>query len=254
MIVKDMLNREVRIPQHLRIVSLVPSQTELLFDLGLDKEVVGITNYCVHPPEWRLSKTRVKGTKNIDIQLIKSINPNLIIANKEENPKEIIEVLAKEYPVWVSDVYDYNSALSMIEQIAFITNKVNKGNQIISGIKSQFERIKKQVSKTAVYLIWNNPLMTIGGDTYISGILEKIGYINLFKKQSRYPETSLEAIKGKNPDYILLSSEPYPFQDKHLEFFKKEFPNSIIKIVDGEMYSWYGSRMLKAAKYFQKKR
>src|ERR1700741_3198050 len=101
----DQTGRKISIPQiPQRIISLVPSQTELLFDLGLDKEVVGITKFCVHPPEWFQTKTRVGGTKQLKIDLIKQLQPDLIIANKEENVKEQIEELEKHFPVWISDV------------------------------------------------------------------------------------------------------------------------------------------------------
>ena len=252
MIVKDMLQRETVIPKELRIISLVPSQTELLFDLDLENEVVGITNYCIHPEAWRLNKATIGGTKNINVEKIKSLNPTLIIANKEENSKETIELLEQECAVWVSDVYDFDSALKMIQQIALICNKIEKGNEIITNIKDNFNLIKVQQNKTAIYLIWSNPFMSVGGDTFINGMLEKVGFENLFKKSTRYPETSLEEIHAKNPEYILLSSEPYPFKEKHLNMFQKEFPNSKVEIVNGEMFSWYGSRMKKAAKYFQK--
>lgn len=251
MIVKDMLNRNIKIPNELRIISLVPSQTELLFDLGLEKEVVGITNYCIHPEAWRLNKTTIGGTKNINIEKIKSLKPTLIIANKEENLKEDIEKLEKECAIWISDIFDYSSALRMIKQIALITNKLEQGTEIINKIDTSFNEIKVEHKQSAIYLIWSNPYMSVGGDTFINGMLEKVGFDNLYKNKPRYPEVTLEEIHLKNPDYILLSSEPYPFKEKHLDFFLKEFPNSKIKIVDGEMFSWYGSRMIKAGVYFQ---
>ncbi len=113
----DQTGREVSIPSHpQRIISLVPSQTELLFDLGLEEQVAGITKFCVHPEKWFRSKTRIGGTKNIKSALIHQLQPDLIIANKEENVKEQVEELAAHYPVWVSDIHDLQSALDMIRR------------------------------------------------------------------------------------------------------------------------------------------
>lgn len=252
MIVKDMLEREVQIPDELRIVSLVPSQTELLYDLGLENEVMGITNYCIHPKEWRASKTTVGGTKYINIEKIKDLKPTLIIGNKEENIQEDIEELSKICSVWLSDVPDFNSAIMMIQKIASITNKTQKGNEIIEKINFEFNQFQLHLKREAIYLIWKDPYMTIGGDTFISSMMQKAGFINLFKANKRYPEINLEIIKNIAPKYLLLSSEPYPFKEKHLIEFQNLYPNTKVIIVDGEMFSWYGSRMIKSAKYFQK--
>ena len=124
-----------------RIISLVPSQTELLFDLGLDKEVTGITKFCIHPKEWLRTKTRVGGTKQLKMDIIHQLQPDLIIANKEENVKEQIEELQQHYPVWISDVNNLNHAHEMIQQIGSITNKQQQANKINSNIRENFSQL-----------------------------------------------------------------------------------------------------------------
>jgi hypothetical protein len=239
-----------------RIVSLVPSQTELLFDLGLDSRVAGITRFCVHPSEWFLSKPRIGGTKALDLEKIRSLDPDLIIANKEENVKEQVEELAKDYPVWVTDVNDLESALGMIRELGQLTHSFEKAIQIADSVKLSFKQMRVRLSNVArprvAYLIWKDPYMTVGGDTFISSMLTEAGFINVFQDRLRYPEITVEDIRKQHCDAVLLSSEPYPFSEKHISSLAPELPGCRILLADGEMFSWYGSRMLKAAEYFMK--
>jgi len=247
----DMMGRKVPItypPQ--RIISLVPSQTELLYDLGLDKEIIGITKFCVHPHEWFRNKTRIGGTKNVNIDKVKSLVPDLIIANKEENTQEQIEELAKHFPVWVSDIQTVADALHMIGEIGAITEKVDKAQQIIGDIQSGFDTLKKAgTPKRTAYFIWRDPWMCAGGDTFINDMIVRIGWVNVLNEKMRYPEIQLEELIPLKPGIILLSSEPYPFKDKHIEEIKAVLPNTNVLLVDGEMFSWYGSRLLHAISY-----
>ena len=239
-----------------RIISLVPSQTELLFDLDLDEQVVGITRFCVHPPEWFYTKTRVGGTKKLQIDIIHQLQPDLIIANKEENVKEQVEECAKNYPVWVSDVNNLGDAYEMIEQVGLITDKVNKSEEIITSIKKEFSQIRNTHSPPVggaggtCYLIWNDPYMTVGGDTFIHSMLEAAGFENVFKNQKRYPEITIDELKTKNLETLFLSSEPFPFKQKHIDQLQSLLPHTKMALVDGEMFSWYGSRLLYAPIYF----
>jgi ABC-type Fe3+-hydroxamate transport system substrate-binding protein len=231
-----------------RIVSLVPSQTELLFDLGLENEVVGITKFCVHPSNWLREKAVIGGTKNLSISKIQALKPDLIIANKEENDKEQIQNLSKEFNVWTSDIRNLKEALEMIEHLGKITNTENKANEIKKQIEVKFSKLKGETKgKRCVYLIWNNPMMTINGDTYIHDLIVRSGLQNCFEhlKNSRYPIIRADDLKTSNPDILLLSSEPFPFSEKHKKYFQDILPNAQIVIVDGEMFSWYGSRLLK---------
>jgi ABC-type Fe3+-hydroxamate transport system substrate-binding protein len=256
----DQMKRGVEIktpPQ--RIISLVPSQTELLFDLGLDQDVIGITKFCVHPRHWLKQKTIVGGTKKLNIKKINQLNPDLIIGNKEENKQEDIELLMQKYPVWMSDVNNFNDALEMIDQISQITQSQNKGRTLIQKISNEFNGLDAILNKKRVaYFIWNNPMMVAGKQTFINAILEKMGAINVFdsnylpiQNSYRYPQISAEDLYLAAPQVIFLSSEPFPFKEMHRQLFQQICPNAEIKLVDGEMFSWYGSRLLKAPAYFK---
>lgn len=235
-----------------RIISLVPSQTELLFDLGLHNEVAGITKFCVHPVERFRSKTRVGGTKQLKMDVIHQLQPDLIIANKEENVREQIEELEKSYPVWISDVNKLADAYQMIEQIGIITGKQDIANKMVSGIQNNFALLPAYDSRpSTVYLIWQNPYMTVGGDTFIHSMLQAAGFENAFAYKQRYPEVTIKELKTLNLELLLLSSEPFPFQQKHIDELQTQLPETKIVLVDGEMFSWYGSRLLQAPVYFK---
>lgn len=232
-----------------RIVSLVPSQTELLYDLGLDQEVVGITRYCVHPAHWLDQKTIVGGTKNFQIDIIDQLKPDLIIGNREENVKDGIEALAKKYPVWMSEIYSLEDSLEMIERVGELVGKPETAHEIASRIRTGFSSIRNLPSKKVLYLIWRKPWMAAGRNTFINDILERIGLTNSLPKDSRYPELSSDELKSVAPQVVFLSSEPYPFKEKHIAELQIILPHSKIMLVDGEMFSWYGSRLLSATEY-----
>jgi len=235
-----------------RIISIVPSQTELLFDLGLEKEVIGITKFCVHPNEWFRSKTRIGGTKNLKIDKILDLKPDLILANKEENDKEQVEKLKESIPVWTSDVKTIEDALEIISSIGEIVGKEEKALKIKNEIQSEFDLFHTSQKLRCAYLIWKDPMMVVGGDTFINSMLEKAGFENVFKNKNRYPTTSIEEILSMEVDALLLSSEPFPFKEKHISEFSEKLPHTMVETVDGEIFSWYGSRMKKAIPYFQK--
>jgi len=236
-----------------RIVSLVPSQTELLHDLGLESEVIGITKFCVHPATWHKNKTRIGGTKHVNLPLIHQLKPDLIIANKEENVREQVEELAANYDVYVTDVNNLTDAIDMIHTIGSLVGKVNMASQIATKIEINFTSLLDKVSlkrkiKTA-YLIWNNPIMAAGGHTFINDMMQYCGLQNIFSLRDRYPQITSRDLAGC--ELILLSSEPYPFKEKHSREIESQLPGVKIALVDGEMFSWYGSRLLKASSYFE---
>lgn len=239
---------------HVRIVSLVPSQTELLYHLGLDKEVVGITKFCIHPEPWFRSKTRVGGTKNIDLEKVRTLQPDLILANKEENTKAQIEELAKEFPVWVTDIINLNEALAMIETVGMLTGKIRAATFSKAHIIQQFEQLKHSVPAQRLrtcYLIWKDPYLTVGGDTFIHDMLQRAGFENMFAAEKRYPEVTLAALQAMKPELLLLSSEPYPFAEKHIAPLQAQLPGTTVMLADGEFFSWYGSRLQWAPAYFK---
>lgn len=252
---EDHLNTsiEINFPPK-RIISLVPSQTELLYDLGLENEIVGITRFCIHPKDKFKEKVKIGGTKNFNFDKIRALKPDLIIANKEENYKEGIEQLAKEFPVWVSEIYSFEDNLKMITDIGKLCDKEEQAKNISTKIKTDFiQIIPQKIEIKVAYLIWNNPMMSINKNTFINEILSKVSFTNVFKNhKNRYPEISEEELLNEKPNFIFLSSEPYPFKEKHLNYFKTKFPLSRTILIDGEMFSWYGSRLLKFYDYYKK--
>ena len=249
---RDQLNREVHIPfPPKRIVSLVPSQTELLYELGLREEVVGITKFCVHPDEWFCHKKRIGGTKKLNLEAIAALQPDLIIGNKEENERTQIEALQALYPVWMSDVQNLEDAEEMIGRIGAIVNKANEAAALVFQIRQSFEALKVSKERRTAYFIWRKPYMVAAADTFINDMLKRAGFINVFGHLSRYPEVDKAMLREADPEVILLSSEPYPFQEKHAEKLRIQCPDAIICFVDGELFSWYGSRLLYSATYFR---
>ena len=242
-----------------RIVSLVPSQTELLFDLGLENSIVGITKFCVHPNHFLKEKTKVGGTKNPNFDKIIALNPDIIICNKEENTKEIIEECSKICTTWTTNIVTIENNFKMISdfgQIFKVEEKSSFLNNQLSFALSDFARfIEKNTVKKVAYFIWKNPFMVVGTNNYINEILRLNRFENIFEnnnfESNRYPEIDIETLENKNLDLIFLSSEPYPFKEKDKIDFQKH-SNSKIEIVDGEMFSWHGSRLLLALEYFKK--
>ncbi len=239
----------------MRIVSLVPSLTEYLCALGLTHEVVGITKFCVHPKEWFETKTRVGGTKQLNFNSIKQLRPDLIIANKEENTKEDIEQLQQEFKVLLTDILDIEGAFQALSTIGKAVNKDQQAQLLITEIKARLSQQNGLFKgQTFLYFIWKDPYFLVGEYTYIHSFLSHFGLKNACALE-RYP--SLEDWKNhvetadKAPTYIFLSSEPFPFESKHIEQVQVLFPASQIILIDGEMCSWYGSRMLEAAAYMQ---
>jgi len=254
MIFKDQLNREVEIIEFpKRIISLVPSQTELLFDLGLDDEIIGITKFCIHPKIWHQNKTKVGGTKKVNIEKIKSLHPDLIICNKEENTKEEIELLAKNFPVWISDIKSLSEALDMIKCVAEITGKSEKAEVHIQKIRSEFSALQPiKTEKKALYLIWKEPWMSVNSETFIHDMLVRCGFTNVTQSNIlRYPELTTQELVQLNPDFVFLSSEPFPFKLKHLKEIEGLLPHAKVNLVNGEAFSWYGSHLLKSGAYFK---
>ncbi len=242
----------------MRIVSLVPSQTELLYDLGLESSIVGITKFCVHPKHFLKEKIKVGGTKNPNFDKIKALNPDIVICNKEENTKEIIEQCAEICTVWTTNIFTIEDNFKMIEDFGKIFNIEQNSSVLINKLSSallDFKNIiaNNQIKKVA-YFIWKKPFMVVGKDNYINEILRLNKFDNVFENNNsvsnRYPEIEIETLKKLDLDCILLSSEPYPFKENDKNDFLA-FPKTKIIIVDGEMFSWHGSRLLLALAYFK---
>ncbi len=233
----------------MRIVSLVPSITELLYDLGLENEVIAITKFCIHPKKWKKSKTIIGGTKNLHIEKILSLQPDIIFANKEENERSQIENLQQKLKVNVSDIATLQDCYQSILEIGELCGKETIALRIVQDIQHGFEHLKKSKALKVAYLIWNNPMMTVGKDTFIHEIIEQNNWKNAFENHNRYPSISIDQLLDKKIDLLLLSSEPFPFQEKHLLYYQEQLPNVKVMLVDGEMFSWYGSRLIKTPYY-----
>lgn len=242
----DMIGRELALSDHpKRIISLVPSQTEFLIDIGAP--VVGRTKFCVHPASPVSQIPIVGGTKNYRFDKIRELEPDLIIGNKEENDQEGIVELEKEYPVWMSDIGTLNDAYHMMLQLGEIVDRARIAEKLVSDCREVMNRIEGQKSGKVIYLIWKSPWMAAGKDTFISHLLSHQGYENIINAD-RYPEVTEEEIRELDPDYIFFSSEPFPFKKEALAFAKSHWPNAAARLVDGELYSWYGSRLLEWGK------
>ncbi len=250
------MNRVFEVPKTpKRIISLVPSQTELLVDLGLEKFIIGVTKFCIHPSYLRKKKTIVGGTKNIKIDKIKALKPDIILCNKEENTKEIVEACEQIAPTHVSDIFALDDSKELIMQYGEILSCKTAAENIVKKLNieiSKFQQfIKNTKEKKVAYFIWRNPWMVAGNNTFINHLLELNNFKNIYSNKQRYPEINLDEItKNDALDFILLSSEPYPFKEKHISEISKYYKNSQTILVDGEMFSWYGSRLLKAFDYF----
>jgi ABC-type Fe3+-hydroxamate transport system substrate-binding protein len=265
---KDALGRELLLSQRPeRIISLVPSQTELLIDLGVGSRLVGRTRYCIHPKEKVSAVTDVGGTKRVDLSLIEKLKPDLIIAEKEENPQDLVHSLASLAPVYVTDVVSISSAISMCRDVGQIVGLEAQAQSLAFEIESVMamneaekdSKIQAQRPERILYFIWRKPWMVAGEGTFIHSCLEKIGFENAVSTglsiclghSGRYPELSPEAISNLRPDRVFLSSEPFPFKEIHAEELRELLPGTRIEFVDGELFSWYGSRMLKMPAYWR---
>ncbi|OUR92198.1 cobalamin-binding protein [Flavobacteriales bacterium 34_180_T64] len=250
----DQLNRPVilnGIPE--RIVSLVPSQTELLVDLGIEDLIVGITKFCVHPIHLKKDKTIVGGTKQVDYDKIKALRPELILCNKEENTIEIIRKLEKIAPVHISVIDSFDDCLALISMYGEMFSKKKIASILVENIQSKIidfkDFIKERPLIKVSYFIWKDPWMVAANRTFINEILALNKFENTYQHLERYPEVKLDSLLES--DVVLLSSEPYPFKANHVFELRKYAMKAKIILVDGEYFSWYGSRLLKAFDYFK---
>jgi ABC-type hemin transport system substrate-binding protein len=235
-----------------RILSLVPSITEWLWALGLEDEVVGLTRFCVRPPHWKRLKTIVGGTKDVRIDAVRDLKPDLVLANREENTLEVVREISNFSAVYLSDVSDLGSAIRDLKAVGALCGKASQAEQLCAQIEGLWNsRPPETEALRSLYLIWKNPWMAAGAGTFIDANLRSLGLMNLVKEE-RYPTLSIDQIARLNPDRILLSSEPYPFGQKEEIELSEIFPGVRIQRVDGERFSWYGARMLDSGPWFEK--
>jgi len=257
MIYKDSLQRALNLPEApKRIISLVPSLTELLHDMGLERYIVGITKYCVHPIHYKVSKTLVGGTKKVKYQTVKDLKPDFILCSKEENTAEMVTELEKIAPVYVSNVNSFQEALNLIKALGNVLNRRTQAEHIVEKIIHRFRTFTKTIEDTrtysAVYFIWANPWMVAGGHTFINDMLRIAGFNNAFAYKERYPEINIKRIRitGNNPELFMFSSEPHSFTDDEVYEVLRKNDKVLSIYVDGQYFSWYGSRLIKAFEHF----
>lgn len=234
----------------MRIVSLCPSLTELVFDLGRGGDLVGRTRFCVHPADGVSSVERVGGTKNPKVDRIIALTPDVVLLNEEENRREDAEALAAAgVRCHVSFPRDAGETAAMVRDIGAVLGRPAEAARIAADIERRVARVR-DASRGAppiryAYLIWRGPWMVAAGDTFVDAMLALPGSVNVFADRAdRYPEVTPEEIAAADPDAVFLSSEPFPFQEKHRDELATAtgLPVDRFHFVDGEMLTWHGSR------------
>ena len=227
---------------------MVPSLTELLIDLGLSNQIVGRTRFCIHPSNKISTIPNIGGTKNPNIEKIRDLEPDLVITNKEENRKEDVDTIIEFCEVIVTEINTIDDALFWISKLGLTLGKTEESNTLIDQIREHIPIESNLNHIPTAYFIWKDPWMSVGHDTYIHDVMHRFGFRNVFSNQTRYPSITIDELVILNPKLILLSSEPFPFKEKHIQELMNELPESNIQLVDGEWFSWYGSRMLPSFK------
>lgn len=248
--ITDELGRQLVLPDTpMRIISLCPAITETLFALNLEHRIVGRTKYCIFPAE-AANVPVVGGTKNIQLEAIAALKPDIIFCEKEENTPEIVAELEQQYNVYVAEIQQITEAYRMIEKLGFVTNKLPEAIALIHQIQQRWTKIPQKTGRAA-YMMWRKPYMVVGETTYINSVLHALGFTNPFiTTKQRYPAVTIEDLQQAQLDYLFLSSEPFPFSDKHIAELQSHLPDTQIQLIDGEMF-WYGAKMLESTTYFQ---
>ena len=234
----------------MRIVSLCPSLTELVFDLGRGEELVGRTKFCVHPADRVGHIESVGGTKNPKIARIAELAPDLVLLNEEENRREDAEALgAAGLRLHVSFPRDADETAQMVRDIGGTLGSLGAAERIAADIERRAARVRAAASSAApvryAYLIWRNPWMVAGGDTFVTAMLGLPGGVNVFgDHHERYPTVTAEELATADPDVVFLSSEPFPFKEKHADELVTAtgLSRERMQLVDGEYLTWHGSR------------
>jgi ABC-type Fe3+-hydroxamate transport system substrate-binding protein len=241
-----------------RVVSLVPSISEAAVQvLGPHADrLLGCTKFCVHSAELRKRCTVVGGTKRWHADRIEGLAPDLILANKEENEREGVEALARRWPVYVSDVADLADNHRLLRDLGLLLGEEQRAGALIRETDAAFAAWRRKRPRflrapRVAYAIWREPWMFAGGGTFIDAMLREAGWNNAFGEDARYPSASLEELRERKLDAVLLSSEPYPFKSEHQAEVAQALPGVPVVFADGEAFSWYGYRPLQAPKAFE---
>lgn len=240
-----------------RIVSLVPSLTELLFDLGLGEQVVGRTGFCVHPRERVRSVPKMGGTKDVDLDRVRAAAPTHAVVNVDENEKAVADALAEFVPnVVVTHPVEVEDNLSLYALLGRVFDREPQAAALSARLRAQLAATRAEGFAPArvLYLIWRQPWMTVGASTYIASMLATAGLRAVAPRSTaRYPEVDFDAFGGERFDAVLVSSEPYRFTDAHLRELRDDprLAGRPVLRVDGEMTSWYGSRAIAGLRYLR---
>ncbi|MGH7334928.1 MAG: cobalamin-binding protein [Candidatus Rokuibacteriota bacterium] len=244
-------------PPPRRIVSLIPSTTELLCDLGLADRLVGVTVYCVEPRDVVRGKPRVGGEKDPDLERIRGLTPDLVVANVEENVQAHVETLREwGIPVWVTYPRNVPDGLRMIRELGDVMGVPEQAAALLDELKPLVAHTRAVAAERppvpVFYAIWRNPYMTVGADTYLSDVLATCGAANIFADRAeRYPVVTVDEVAARQPSVILLPDEPFRFRRVHLKDFAlyRDVPavrHDRIHLVDGKPFSWHGRRLAEA--------
>ena len=233
-----------------RVVSLVPSLTEALFAFGVGERVVGRTRYCTQPPQKVGKIPKVGGTKKVSVPRVLDLEPDLIIAVREENTRENIEELREAgIPVLVGAPQDVSGAIDLLKELADRV-EAPQAQAVLGSIERVYGRLRagrREEARRVFVPIWKKPYMSVGSDTYVHDVLATCGGENVFGGAARYPTVTLEEVEAARPEVILLPDEPYPFSAEDLEeFYSLDVPaarEDRIHLVDGKLLTWYGPRM-----------
>ena len=240
-----------------RVLSLVPSLTELVFDLGLADRLVGRTNFCVHPVDAIGDIPSVGGTKQVDMDKVRAIAPTHALVNIDETPKDLADELGA---MGIRVVVTHPIAVADNRKLFRLIGSLFGAEQSVSRLEQEFDAALKRLSERAhhwsprkvLYLIWRKPWMSISADTYIAAMLAeaKMSVVE-HASDARYPEVDINTGMLEGVDLVLFSTEPFPFQEKHLQAFRDKFPAHAekAKLIDAEMVSWYGNRAVAGLDY-----
>jgi ABC-type Fe3+-hydroxamate transport system substrate-binding protein len=239
-----------------RIVSLVPSITELLCDLGLAQHIVGRTGFCIHPADLVRTIAKVGGTKDVNFAKIRALAPTHLIVNIDENEKPAVEALAAFIPhLIVTHPQTPRDNLELYRLLGGIFGAESQADCLCRAFEHAYAALAarpEQAPRSVLYCIWKDPWMTVSKDTYIANMLAQIGWQVWQAPQSdaRYPAFDWSPAVVNAVDAVLLSSEPYRFTDAHVDALERQI-GAPVQLVDGEMLSWYGSRAIAGLRYLK---
>jgi ABC-type Fe3+-hydroxamate transport system substrate-binding protein len=241
----DVLGRTFEFPAApRRVISLVPSLTETLFELGAGESVVAITDFCIFPPD--LDRPRVGGTKNPRVDEIRALQPDLVHMNLEENLRRHADAIEQFAPVFVTEPKSVDDVASMISQLGEIHDRNERAAELAHTLRQEQRSLPKR-EFTFACPIWKNPWMWCGGDTYVSHLVEAAGGRNVLQRHTRYPQLAVEEVQAMKPDVVFLPDEPYVFTEADAAEMKAK----VIGPFPGHLFTWHGTRTIEGLRFLR---